>query len=76
MVGVLARDPKGLLQCFQLQKDLIVTTPTDIGYHLTTTVINRMPTPLRRLLALDEPPPGLDVCRVCTPHHHCALIRV
>ena len=76
VVGVISRDPKGLQQRFQLQKDLILTTPKDVGQHLTTTVIDRMPQPSRLFLALDERPHFIDFCLVCEPNNRFDLIRV
>ena len=45
MVGVKARETKGLQQRFELQKDLILATPKDIGQDRTRVVIDRMPEP-------------------------------
>ena len=45
MVGIKARETKGLQQRFQLQKDLILTAPNDIGQDGTRAVIDGMPPP-------------------------------
>ena len=45
MIGVKAGEPKGLQQCFKLQKDLILAMPKDVRQDLLTTVIDRMPQP-------------------------------
>src|SRR2546428_13911423 len=45
MVGVKTRETKGLQQRFELQKDLILATPKDIGQDRTRVVIDGMPEP-------------------------------
>jgi hypothetical protein len=53
---------------------LILTAPKNVGQHLTTTVINRMPKPSRLFLALDERPHFIDFCLICEPNNHFDLI--
>jgi hypothetical protein len=45
MIGRKACEAKGLQQRFQLQKDLILTAPNDIGQDGTRAVIDGMPPP-------------------------------
>ncbi len=45
MIRIKAREPEGLEQCFELQKDLIFATTKDIGQNLACVVIDGMPQP-------------------------------
>ena len=42
-IGEVARDAKGLQQCFQLKENVVLTTPEDIGQHPTGAVIECLP---------------------------------
>src|SRR6266571_2326121 len=56
MIGVKAGEPEGLQQRFELQKDLILATPKDIGQDRTRVVIDRMPQPPLVFLLTDKTP--------------------
>ena len=56
MVGVKTRETKGLQQRFELQKDLILATPKDIGQDRTRVVIDRMPEPALVPFLADKTP--------------------
>src|SRR6266568_4346318 len=56
MVGVKARETEGLQQRFELQKDLILATPKDIGQDRTRVVIDRMPQPAWVAFLADKTP--------------------
>jgi len=56
MVGIKARETKGLQQRFQLQKDLILATPKDIGQDGTRVVIDGVPQPAWVAFLADKTP--------------------
>jgi len=45
-IRVKPRDPKRLWQCLQLQKDGILASPKDVGQHVSTVMIDRVPSPV------------------------------
>ena len=45
MISVVAGEPEGLTQRFELQKDLILAATTDVGQDLAGVVIDGMPQP-------------------------------
>src|SRR6266446_10874885 len=45
MISVVAGQPEGLEQCFELQKDLVFAAPKDVGQDLACVVIDGMPEP-------------------------------
>ena len=45
-IRVKPRDPKRLEQCLQLQKDGILASPKDVGQHVSTVMIDRVPSPV------------------------------
>jgi len=52
MIGVVAGQPEGLEQRFELQKDLVCAATKDVGQDLSCVVIDGMPQPAW------EPAPG------------------
>ena len=56
IIGVIARQPEGLEQCFELQKDLIFAAPKDVGQNLAGVVIDGMPEPAGVAFVADKRP--------------------
>ena len=56
MIGIKTGEPEGLQQCFELQKDCILTPPKNIGQHGTRRVIDRMPPPAWIAFVADKRP--------------------
>jgi len=70
IIRVITLDPKWLSQRFQLQQDLILTTPKDIRSDIATEMIHRGPEPSGFLLALHETPHVIDFGFVSKLNHH------
>src|SRR4029450_1607480 len=56
MIGMIARDPKRLQQCFQLQKYLVFAAAKDIRQDGSHAVINGIPAPSLLLFLADKTP--------------------
>src|SRR4029434_1993029 len=56
IIGVVAGEPEGLQQRFELQKDLIFAATEDVGQDLACMVINGMPEPAWVALVPDKRP--------------------
>ena len=56
MISVVAGQPKGLEQCFELQKDLVFAAPKDVGQDPACVVIDGMPEPAWIAFILDKRP--------------------
>ena len=56
MIGIKAREPQGLQQRFELQKDLILATPKDLRQDRSRVVIDGMPQPPLVFLLTDKTP--------------------
>src|SRR6266705_1569351 len=76
MIGIKARETNGFQQRFPLQKDLILTTPEDIGQDRTRGVIDRMPPPPRRFLLTDKTPHCINLSFPRTLNSHRHLLGV
>ena|SRR5215470_7471996 len=56
IVCIVVRDTKGLKQCFQLYKDLVLAPTKDVRQDLPGAVINGMPEPARLLFLAHKAP--------------------
>ena len=75
-VRVISRDPERLQERFQLQKDLILSSPQDVHQHLAIAMINSMPEPPLRFFPLDKRPHFIDFRFLSTSNDHLYLIWV
>lgn len=64
IIRVISRDSKRLQKRFQLQKDVVLTTPKDVSQHFPRQVIDGMPQPTRFGLAADKTSHFIDFCIV------------
>src|ERR687887_2271555 len=56
MIGIKTREPEGLQQCFELQKDCVFAAPKNIGQDSTRVMVDRMPQPARVAFVADKRP--------------------
>src|SRR6266571_1574678 len=61
MISIKAREPEGLEQRFELQKNFICATPKDIGQNLACVVIDGMPQPALVAFLADKAPHLVDL---------------
>src|SRR5215510_10962790 len=71
MIRIVARDPKGSQQSFQLQKHLLLAPATDIGQDLSRRVIKRMPQPSLLVLLADKAPHFINFRCRNAPKDNC-----
>src|SRR2546426_7943491 len=60
MIGVIAGDPKGLQQCLQLHKHLVLASAKHVRQHRTCAMIHGMPQPPLILLLPHKAPHFVD----------------
>lgn len=66
IIGVIAADPKGLQQRFQLQEHFVFAPAKDIVQHPTAPVVDGMPEPPLRLFLAYKRPHLIDFCFIRT----------
>jgi len=70
MIRIKASEPKGLEQCFELQKDFIFATTKDRGQNLACVVIDGMPQPALVAFLADTTPHLVDLSFPSLLHGH------
>src|SRR5712692_3231737 len=66
MIGIKAREPEGLQQRFELQKDFILATPKDVRQDGTRVVIDGMPQPALVAFFANKAPHLVYLCLAST----------
>ena len=75
MIRIKTREPEGLQQRLELQKDFIFAAPKDVCQDVTAAVIKRMPEPARLAFLAHVCPPLIDFCFLHSLDHHVHLVR-
>ena len=76
MIGIKAREPKGLQQRFEPQKNLVFTTPKDIRQNHPRMVVDRMPQSAWIPFVADKRPHLIDFRFARLLNVHDNLFRV
>jgi hypothetical protein len=76
MIGIKAREPKGLQQRFEPQKNLVLAAPKNIRQDGTRVVIDRMPEPAWIPFVADKRPHLIDFRFARLLNVHDNLFRV